>query len=56
MEVTIPYYGRWLNDDRSTTLSINRSSMLKVSQVNNFLYFEFDALETLDKLLKKGLI
>ena len=53
MEVTIAYYERRLNDNGPTTSSINKSSMLRVSQENDFSYSESNAPEMLHKLLKK---
>jgi len=51
IEVTLAHYRGQLSDDGSTTLSINRNSMLKVSQENEFSYSESYAPEMLDKLL-----
>ena len=56
IEVTLAHYRGQLSDDGSTILSINRNSMLKVSQENEFSYSESYAPEMLDKLLQKGLI
>jgi len=56
MELTIAYYGRWLNDDESVTSLRSRSSMLINSEEKECPYFEFDVPEMMDKLLKKELI
>ena len=54
MELTIAYYGRWLQDDESMVPPRNTSFKLK--DFKESAYSKFDAPEMLDKLLKEGLI
>jgi len=56
MELTIAYYGRWLQDDQSMAPSRNIKFMLRDSKESEYPYSEFDAPEMLDKLLEEGLI
>ena len=56
IELTIAYYGRWLDDGKSMASPRNRSSMLRYSEKNKYSYSEFDAPKMLDKVLEKGLI
>jgi len=55
MELTIAYYGRWLDDGESMASSRNKCSMLRDSEKKENSCFESDALKMLEKLWNRDL-